>query len=396
MAQINIVPRKILNNKGFIRGGITAVGLIIFALIFAAVGSYIIFFSHASSLTGDINNDGTVNVFDLSLLLSSYGQATTTCSTAPSDTCDLNADGHVNVFDLSILLSNWGQTVTADCTDPYWPAPTLSSPITLNIPTSGGGPSNDGEYELDNQKDYNIVLPSGTRTGSLKIDGGRNITVIGGSGNHTMVNGTDAIDAMLYFVDAWGTDGSVVSGRIIHMAHLSINLTGGIQRDGIAFDTPSAIAQIEDVHVIGGHGSSVGSGVHVDIVQPYSSMQQVRIDRLTGDSDYQGLTFISTDAAINAVTLRRINLTLDPSSTDTYSQILYLVGRDNTTSPISFYQVYVNNTRSGQTAQQAVYPDGSASPPTVFSSNQISFPGWPNLSGVVTGGNPPGGNFSCQ
>lgn len=48
---------------------------------------------------GDVNGDGTVNVFDLSVLLSNWGKNTATC--------DLNHDGAVNVFDLSILLSKW-------------------------------------------------------------------------------------------------------------------------------------------------------------------------------------------------------------------------------------------------------------------------------------------------
>jgi hypothetical protein len=53
-----------------------------------------------STKTGDINADGSVNIFDLSILLSKWGT-----SDAASD---LNHDGGVNVFDLSILLSHWG------------------------------------------------------------------------------------------------------------------------------------------------------------------------------------------------------------------------------------------------------------------------------------------------
>jgi hypothetical protein len=60
-------------------------------------------------VTGDVNKDGHVDIFDLSLLLSSYGQTTSACIGTPSDTCDLNADGHVDIFDLSMLLSNWGK-----------------------------------------------------------------------------------------------------------------------------------------------------------------------------------------------------------------------------------------------------------------------------------------------
>ncbi len=51
---------------------------------------------------GDVNGDGSVNVFDLSILLSNYGKA------GNSGQGDLNNDGQVNVLDLSILLSNYG------------------------------------------------------------------------------------------------------------------------------------------------------------------------------------------------------------------------------------------------------------------------------------------------
>jgi hypothetical protein len=60
--------------------------------------------------TGDLNGDNTVNITDLSLMLSSYGQSTTQCVTNSAYKCDLSspADGVVNIFDLSILLSNYG------------------------------------------------------------------------------------------------------------------------------------------------------------------------------------------------------------------------------------------------------------------------------------------------
>jgi hypothetical protein len=59
---------------------------------------------------GDINGDNTVNITDLSLLLSSYGQNTTQCITNNAYKCDLSspADNVVNIFDLSILLSGYG------------------------------------------------------------------------------------------------------------------------------------------------------------------------------------------------------------------------------------------------------------------------------------------------
>jgi len=48
----------------------------------------------------DLNCDGTVNIYDLSALLSDYA---TTVAMA-----DVNNDGVVNVFDLSVLLSRYG------------------------------------------------------------------------------------------------------------------------------------------------------------------------------------------------------------------------------------------------------------------------------------------------
>jgi hypothetical protein len=53
-----------------------------------------------SGKVGDLNADGQINIFDLSILLSHWGTA--------DATADINHDGTVNVFDLSILLSHWG------------------------------------------------------------------------------------------------------------------------------------------------------------------------------------------------------------------------------------------------------------------------------------------------
>jgi poly(3-hydroxybutyrate) depolymerase len=55
-----------------------------------------------SSLPGDLNNDGTVNVQDLSILLSDYNSS--------NAAADINGDGTVNILDLSALLSHFGQS----------------------------------------------------------------------------------------------------------------------------------------------------------------------------------------------------------------------------------------------------------------------------------------------
>ena len=50
--------------------------------------------------TADINGDGKVDIFDLSILLTRWGSSNVAA--------DLNSSGIVDIFDLSILLSRWG------------------------------------------------------------------------------------------------------------------------------------------------------------------------------------------------------------------------------------------------------------------------------------------------
>jgi hypothetical protein len=73
---------------------------VVVALLLVVTG-YIIT-SAKAAVVGDINGDGVVNIFDLSIMLSKWGTA--------DAASDLNHDGIVNVFDLSALLSHWGQT----------------------------------------------------------------------------------------------------------------------------------------------------------------------------------------------------------------------------------------------------------------------------------------------
>ncbi|HEX5395375.1 MAG TPA: dockerin type I domain-containing protein [Candidatus Saccharimonadales bacterium] len=78
--------------------------LIVFALFFALVGGFLLYKSFAlnPNLPGDVNNDNTVNITDLSILLSNYN------TNYPA--ADFNSDGTVSILDLSVLLSNYGRS----------------------------------------------------------------------------------------------------------------------------------------------------------------------------------------------------------------------------------------------------------------------------------------------
>ena len=58
--------------------------------------------SGSTPVPGDLDNNGHVNVFDLSILLSHWNQ------TGPSLPGDLDNNNIVNIFDLSVLLSHYG------------------------------------------------------------------------------------------------------------------------------------------------------------------------------------------------------------------------------------------------------------------------------------------------
>jgi hypothetical protein len=81
----------------------------VFLAIFILIGSYFLIKSFAATTSnlayGDLNGDGSVNITDLSILLSNYNTA--------NALADINSDGSVNVFDLSILLSHYGTSVPA-------------------------------------------------------------------------------------------------------------------------------------------------------------------------------------------------------------------------------------------------------------------------------------------
>ena len=74
----------------------------------------------ATKLTGDVNGDRTVNIFDLVIAAGSFGK------TGAVLMGDVNGDGSVNIFDLVIVAGNFGQSaVTA--------APSMVTKVELTI-----------------------------------------------------------------------------------------------------------------------------------------------------------------------------------------------------------------------------------------------------------------------
>jgi hypothetical protein len=137
------------------RGTFSTPQLTIFIIAFSLIG-YLIFRSFAlnPNLPGDLNNDNTVNITDMSILLSNYGTS--------NSTADINSDGTVNVLDMSILLSNYGKSAT------------ISKP---SIPTGLTATAGDGKVTLNwsanpstDQVDVYQVYVNGANT-NLSVTG---------------------------------------------------------------------------------------------------------------------------------------------------------------------------------------------------------------------------------
>ena len=75
--------------------------------------------SFLAPITGDVNGDRTVNIFDLVAVAGSFGQ------TGAGLVADINEDGSVNIFDLVIVARNFGQNAIVA-------APFISATIQLN------------------------------------------------------------------------------------------------------------------------------------------------------------------------------------------------------------------------------------------------------------------------
>jgi len=153
--------------------------LTIFIIAFSLIG-YLIFKSFAlnPNLPGDLNSDNSVNVTDLSILLSNYGTA--------NSTADINSDGTVNILDMSILLSNYGKSYTPAATlalssSSIQAGQTLSGTVSWTVTTTGSVAS--VEFWADNQKlatatasPYTYALdttklPNGTNSLGVAING---------------------------------------------------------------------------------------------------------------------------------------------------------------------------------------------------------------------------------
>ena len=159
---------------------------------------------------------------------------------------------------------------------------------------------------LDNNTDYRIHLPTnGPLVGGIQITGSRRVLIIGGQIDLTYPCSNDGSDCMGIYIAKKSPGAVFVEGVWIHNpARIGRTCPGGASStsqtcssgDGIDVNTTNNGAinvntiTLENIRVDGISGCS-GYSDHSDVFQPYQAADDtIRIDRMTGVTNCQGLT----------------------------------------------------------------------------------------------------------
>jgi hypothetical protein len=173
----------------------------------------------------------------------------------------------------------------------------------------------------------------------------------------------------------------------VHLEGLLIDNSGGDLSEGINIAAPLAVVQIVNCRIEQVHArDEVGfSDNHPDLIQPWGGVRELRVDRFTGSSDYQGITLAPDYGPIGSVRLSHVNLVGLPTAR-------YLFWLDDMRVPVGLEQVWLAP-GSGRSLVGSVWPDGQGSPPAVAAADgSVSWPG-SSISGVIRPGLPPDGDF---
>lgn len=167
---------------------------------------------------------------------------------------------------------------------------------------------NNRDLRLDPNRDYRVEMSGVLRhRDGLVISGGRNVVLIGGeiAPSNSVAEGLDetAVLRGLYLRDQTGT---------IHIEGLRI--TGEELEEGINLSqTTGATVQLANIAVDTVHGNKEGS--HADVLQVWAGPKTLKVDRLAGRSQYQGLFLLPfqhlEDAQLSDWSLRRVRIDLD-------------------------------------------------------------------------------------
>ncbi|HEX6681993.1 MAG TPA: fibronectin type III domain-containing protein [Candidatus Limnocylindrales bacterium] len=290
-----------------------------------------------------------------------------------------------------LVLSSTGVQVAparADAAQLTWAPPPLENPVTIQL---GTGPTTSN---LNDSTDYIIKLPPTIKTGATTISGGRNIHIIGGHIQLPEFIG-DPPDAQHRALFITGNKG------IVHIEGILIDAPFDNRfGDALAIQSPESIIQVQNSRFVGLRGD--GPFFHADIIQPWGGVRELRVDKFTGSSTYQGFFMPRDLGDIGKVTVKRANLTalpeLYPGSGGGYMLWQAPNGRNSTgQGPFYNYTDFYVKPRDGRPLGDTIWPNAfdPVNPLHIDASGFGTWPTMSNITGGVHDGAPPGGDFAA-
>ena len=214
-----------------------------------------------------------------------------------------------------------------------WAPPELDSPETVQV-TQG-----DRDLRLDPERDYVLVMPPEPLVGGLSVNGGDDVVMVGGE--ITVPAGSD------------GNRGLALKRQrgTVHVEGLAI--TGDGLGEGINLDqtVPGAVVQLQNVRVSTVSGSK--DGHHADVLQTWAGPAELRIDRLSASTTYQGFFLLprqfGDQPEPGLFDLRRVDIT-------GVGEHGYLLWRDDLSWPLRAEEVRLRPSDPGRGWEQVMWP----------------------------------------
>ena len=285
-----------------------------------------------------------------------------------------------------------------------WAPPVLVNPTTIAL--------NDGytKLRLNPTKDYILKMPAHPKRGGTHISGGHNVVLIGG---HVQLPARQqADDGQIIACDAQKNCGDGACSKeadpptswsyhtycrafYIEQSTGTVHIEGVLidgrltKQDAFAISAPAATVQLQNVRVEGLYGDE--ATWHADVIQPWGGVKELRVDRLTAETAFQGLQ-IAPDTRgnpnVGAILVARTNI----------------VGRGNWkimasygcsfAQRLAFTEVYVDP-GPGRSLATTIWPPATGNQACRAIVRNGTEAVWPaaTMQGVVRLGPPPGGDF---
>ena len=273
-----------------------------------------------------------------------------------------------------------------------WARPTLVNPVVIPITPGAVKVSPMGH------PDCILAWPRTKHVGRVQIFNCHNLVSIGGwntvppayFSNGTVDTTNNPPSRILEVSGATG---------IVHIEGLLGDASAGGMSDGLDFNSPQAIIQIENVRIDGIYGYS--NQFHADCIQPFGGVRALRVYNFTCRTAYQGLSIWPVGATPWGWTadIERTNIaSIGPVIWGEHNDGGYLYwpcansGCSNM-ALTSFSYVYLQP-RPGAAFSTTVYSTqrGVLESTPLVTSSAITFPGL-KIVGHVSYGAPPGGDF---